>query len=562
MADTHNAQFAATLAGAFADLGMAGVCISPGSRSTPLALAFAGSAIPAWIHHDERSAGFFALGLAKHTGLPVGLVCTSGTAAVEYHPAVVEASQANVPLIVMTADRPPELRDVGAPQTIDQVKLYGDAVRWFFDAAPPDADAVRTAPSLAARAWASAMEPPAGPVHLNLPFREPLVSAGEPPPSRQAPAPTVVVGRPAIERDAARSIRELIEGRRTLHVVGEIPPDAAEPVATLAARHGGVTLADPRSGLRFGRHAGEVLAAGDMLAAAGMLDREPPQAVVRWGTLPTSKPAWRWLEEHPGVPQAVVGGGSARDPLGTARLIVRSDPRLVAQALDVAPAASAWRDRWMSADAAASQAIDAVLAAEPFPSEPAVAATVARNWRIPGAVFAASSMPIRDLDSFGGRRIDPLRIHANRGANGIDGSISTALGIAASGVPTVALVGDVAALHDVGALATVARLDLPLSIVVVHNDGGGIFTLLPQADPSLVDRAMFERVFGTPHGTDFVAVAGSFGLDASEVGTRPDLVETLGRPGPRLVQVHTDRSRLAPLRRQIVTAVRQAIGGP
>lgn len=552
-----NAAFSAALVAALADLGMEHVCLSPGSRSAPLAVAFAEHArIRTWVHHDERSAGFFAIGLARCTDRPVALLCTSGTAATEYHPAVTEAAASRVPLLVLTADRPPELRDVGAPQAIDQIKLYGDAVKWFHHGAPPDETAVGHAPHLAAHAWGAARELPAGPVHVNLPFREPLADGPHSVASQQS---TPAVRLPAAYPHAAdvAAVAAELSGRRPLFVVGSADSIAARAIHELALALDAPVFADPQSGLRAGVHEAVIVPA-DPLAAAGALDRLTPDVVVRWGSLPTSKAQWSWLEHHPQVPQILVDPGGHRDPLGSTNLVLRTGLGETAQALGAAaPAAQPWLAAWHRAAKAAEDVIAAALAAEPFPNEPAIARTVFAAAPAGSALFCASSMPIRDVDAFATSRVGGLEVYANRGANGIDGSIATAAGIAATGTPTTALVGDVAALHDIGSLATVQRLGLPLTIVVVHNDGGGIFGLLPHADPALVDPTIYEQVFGTPHGTDFVAVAEAFGMVATAVSSQSELLAAVADAGrtPALLQLHTDRDRIAGLRRDLIAEI-------
>lgn len=558
-----NSAFARALVASLRALGLRDVCLSPGSRNTPLTLAFAEDPeIRHWVHVDERSAGFFAVGLARTSGRPVALVSTSGTAAAEYHPAIVEARQSRVPILVLTADRPPELQDVGAPQAIDQVKLYGDSVKWYHGASPPDADSVRFVPGLAAHAWGEAIESPAGPVHLNLPFREPLAAAGSGAASGPVASPPMVhVGNRVPQRDVVEQLRASLAGRRALFAVGALPhPGDARAVDRLAASVGAVVCADIQSGLRFGAADSAVLGYADPLVDAGALDLETPEVVLRWGSLPTSKPLWRWLEDHPEVPQLLIDPGAHRDPLSTAHTVVRCDVGSTAEALMGAAAApETWAAGWKQYDERAQAALALVLAEEPFPNEPAIAALVAEHAPPGTALFAGSSMPIRDLDSFGGLHRTPRHVVANRGANGIDGSIATALGMAADR-PCVALIGDVAALHDVGSLTAVARFGLPLTIVVVHNDGGGIFHLLPQADPSRVPAELFETVYGTPHGTNLPAVAASLGLGASRAETPEELIEQLALPQPRLIEVRTDRHHIAPLRRRIRSAVRNALG--
>ena len=573
--DDLNLAFTRSLADALATLGLRHVCISPGSRNTPLIVAFAEHPdIRDWSHHDERNAGFFALGLAKASGTPVALVCTSGTAAAEYLPAVVEAHHARVPLLVLTADRPPELRDVGAPQAIDQVKLYGDAVKWYHGAGSPDVSQVRHAPSLAAHAWAEAAEAPAGPVHLDLAFREPLAprhrgagdSAGDSAGDMEGAAvpPRIELPMRHPSPTALADLAAELSGRRTLFVVGEIPGSATGPVATLAATAGAVVFADPQSGLRSGQVEAAVVATADLLTAAGALDRNPPEIIVRWGPIPTSKSVWRWLEDHPDVPQVVVDPGGHRDPLHSAQVMMRTDVGSTASALPwlVEPADEDWAAGWRRTDDLAAAALTTALGSEPFPNEPAVARTVMAAAPTGSLLFVGSSMPIRDIDAFGSPRPTTITILANRGASGIDGTISTALGAtAAEGRPGIVLIGDVAALHDLSALADAVRLRIPLTIVVVHNDGGGIFGLLDQADPERLDAELFERHIGTPHGVDLVAVAEAVGMEAARTATVEELASLVGAgEGPRLVEIRTDRSELAPRRHRLADAVAASLG--
>ncbi len=558
----HNAQFSAALIGALAALGLRDVCISPGSRNTPLTAACVEADLRTWVHHDERSAAFFAVGLAHGSARPVALVCTSGTAAAEYHPAVVEALQSRAPLLVLTADRPPELRDVGAPQAIDQVKLYGSHVKWFHQGAPPDAASVAGASNLAAHAWGEAIESPSGPVHLNLPFRDPLVPEARSdtaPPA--ATAPRVATGPRTPDASTVTELERMLSDRKVLIVAGALPDTvAADAVDALAAATGAIVFADPQSGLRWGRRTATVVAAADLIAAGGVLDADPPEVIVRFGGLPTSKPVWSWIERHPELPSALIDPGGHRDPLGTARLVVRCDVGATAAAIEPHAGPAEWAERWRRREANAQSAIGTELAATPFPSEPAIARRVVASVPEEALLFAGSSLPIRQLDAFGGARTSPMRVIANRGANGIDGSISTPLGMAATGRPTVGLVGDVAALHDLGALATMARLALPLTLVVVHNDGGGIFELLPQADPARFDPAVFESHIATPHGTDFTGVAAAMGLPAMKVEDADELSELVSAGGgPLLVQVSTSRTDLADLHERLRRSVRSAV---
>jgi 2-succinyl-5-enolpyruvyl-6-hydroxy-3-cyclohexene-1-carboxylate synthase len=561
----RNYAFVVPLVRALAAAGVAHACVTPGSRSTPLALSLAEEpGITDWPHHDERSSGFFALGIGRATLFPAVAVCTSGTAAAEFLPAVTEARHGRVPLIVITADRPADLQGVGAPQTIDQAAIYGAAVKWSCDLEPPAPGeaAAGLAAALAARLVAGALEMPPGPVHLNLRFREPLVPTGPVPPAGALP-PVVLAGRPAPSPTAVSRLAALVAGRRGLLVCGpQDDPALPAAAAACAAACGFPLVADPLSGVRAGTHdLSRVMAAADPLAGAGWLRRASPEVVVRVGALPTSKPLWQWLGEHPEVPQVLIDPAGWRDPGASLSLVIRADPAATLEALAAAgphPAPAAWQEEWRRADRAAAGAIDRILAETPFPNEPEVARLLAEALPPGGLLAVASSMPIRDLDAFFPARPAPLRIIGNRGAAGIDGFLSTGLGAAAaSGAPACLLSGDLSALHDLTALGTAARLGIRADIVVLHNDGGAIFHFLPQA----AFPAHFERHWGTPHGLDFVAAAKAFGVDARRIAERADLAATLAAPGPgpRLLEVRTQRAANFDLHRRLRRAVDEAL---
>ncbi|MGA9597411.1 MAG: 2-succinyl-5-enolpyruvyl-6-hydroxy-3-cyclohexene-1-carboxylic-acid synthase [Acidimicrobiia bacterium] len=559
----HNRGFAFALASALADLGIDHVCISPGSRNTPLIAGFAAEPrIKKWVILDERSAGFFALGLARATGVPVALACTSGTAAVEYHPAVVEAGLGDVPLLVLTADRPEELRGRGAPQTIDQISLYGTAVRMFADALAPDEDTAAGAPTdIAIDIWAHATAVPPGPVHLNLPFREPLLARDEPVTATVTPLlPPATEEPPDLAGIAGR-----LEGKRGVIVAGRSNDvDFATACSTLAAALGFPVFADPLSGLRFGAHdLTNVLGYGDRLAAAGALDELAPEVVLRFGPVPTSKPIWQWLEDHPDVDQILIDTQS-RDATDSASTVLEIEPTIVAAALGAAVGRRSpvdWLEAWRSLDTRVAQRVDDQVTAAAFPNEPAVARAVAAAAPPHSAITLGSSMPIRDVDAFGGKSDRQLRVFGNRGANGIDGLVSTALGAAAAGLNSVVLLGDVALFHDLNALGTACQLGLPITIVVVNNNGGGIFHFLPQNDPAVLDPAVFETFLATPHGTDFPDLATAFGIESHDVTEASELGSLIAivPSAPRLIQVSTDRTANVELHRRITRAVRELI---
>ncbi len=543
--------------------GLEHACTSPGSRNTPLLLSLAREpGIRCWSHLDERCAGFFALGAAKASGRPVAMTCTSGTAAANLAPAVIEAFHARVPLIVLTADRPPELREVGAGQTIDQLKLYGDAVKWFFELGVHDATPERLTwiRALACRVYWTALDGRPGPVHLNVPLREPLVLGDEPLPPDQTARPD---GRPRVLRALAEpappgTLPEL--PARGVVVAGRIEQDPRLPAtaAEFAERVGYPLLADPLSGARHGPAAiahYDVLLRDPQFAASAR-----PQLVIRIGDLPTSKPLRTWLAALGDAEQIALDPMSTwHDPAAALSGVDRSDP---ARVLDTwgpeTPADPDWLALWRGADDAAAHTIAEALG--DTLSEPLVARSLG-EWLPPEAtLFVASSMPIRDVELFlGAHELAPL-VLSNRGANGIDGTVSTAFGVAAASEgPVVLLVGDVALAHDIGGLLAARRLELALTIVLLNNDGGGIFHFLPVAG----EGEAFEEHVATPHGLDFAHAAALYACGYTRAETLEDLrlaVEgSLPGTGTTIIEISTDREQNLALHRRVADAVLQAL---
>ncbi|HET7651969.1 MAG TPA: 2-succinyl-5-enolpyruvyl-6-hydroxy-3-cyclohexene-1-carboxylic-acid synthase [Acidimicrobiales bacterium] len=535
---TLQATFAATLVDEWVRCGVTDAVVAPGSRSTPLLLALSScAAIRLHVFLDERSAAFFALGVGMATGRPAVVVTTSGTAAVELHPAVVEASYARVPLLAVTADRPWELRDVGAPQTVDQSGLFGRAVRWFADPGVPDASSSSAWRSLAARAVAEAVRG-RGPVHLNLPFRDPLVAVPGPlPPGRHDGAPWHGVAHPRSGTGSGAETAPLPvpEAARAVVVAGRGASELGDVVGW-AAERGWPVLADPLSGCRV--QAPNVIAAFDGLLRAGRFAAGvAPDVVVRVGAPPASKVLAQWLASLSCPQLAVSPPGTWPDPERTATDVLPALPGVDVDAVD-----AGWLARWRAADDAAQRAIDEVLAARAGLTEPAVARTVVDALPDGARLVVSSSMPVRDVEWFSRPR-DGITVHANRGANGIDGIVSTALGVAAgSHDPTVALLGDLAFLHDSGGLLWARDRDVDCTFVVVDNDGGGIFSFLPQAAADAVAPATFERLFGTPHGIDVAELARAHALDvADDVAAA---VRDAAGAGVRVVVVRTGDRRI------------------
>lgn len=565
------ATFCAALVDEWVRCGVTDAVVCPGSRSTPMALALASDErIAVHVHHDERAGGFVALGLGLASGRPALVLTTSGTAAVELHPSVVEAHQASVPMIVLTADRPPELHHVGAPQTVDQVRLYGGAVRWFAEPGVPAPTAAGTWRSLAARSVAEATTGVAGPgpVHLNLAFREPLVgTAGELPPGRPDGAPwhTTTGKRSAVDRLGTARLEELLDADRGVIIAGAGSGDPAVVLA-LAAATGWPVLADPRSGCR-------TTASGVVAAFDAIVRHEPtaaalaPDVVLRLGAPPASKVLGQWVAGSGAVEVAVDEHGRWFDATHQAAHVLHADPAAACQALVHLVGGrsnEAWTAAWAAAEAAAQSALDAVLAGHLEPTEPGIARTVASALPEGSTLVVSSSMPVRDVEWFAAPR-DGLRVLSNRGANGIDGVVSTGVGAAlaarGSGLPTVVLIGDVAFLHDSNALLGLADRGVDLTIVVVDNDGGGIFSFLPQGQALGPDR--FEQLFGTPHGVDLSVLAAAHGLMTVEPATGADIADavlaSIGAGGARLVQIRTDRVSNVEVHDELHAAVAEAL---
>jgi 2-succinyl-5-enolpyruvyl-6-hydroxy-3-cyclohexene-1-carboxylate synthase len=579
--DTTNANtaLASALVEELAQGGVRLAVVSPGSRSTPLALAlWRQPEIEVSVILDERSAAFFALGAAQAGGVPVALLCTSGTAAANYHPAICEADESGVPLVVLTADRPPELRGIGAGQTIDQVKLYGSSVRWFCEVGThaADDDGLLHYRSVACRALAASKgEPRPGPVHLNLPWREPLapvavdgaVTAADPlalkgRESRPLTAVTSIDLEPSpfLLDEMAGHIGDAIAG---VIVAGrQLDPELREPLAHLARASGFPILAEPTSQLRCGPHdRSRVVSTYDLLLRNEHFARSVvPDLVLRFGEMPTSKPLRTWLAGS-GADQIVVdplGGWS--EPTNRAAAVLRADPTELASGWAVRvekEERGEEPERWLEAERLARTAIDEHLGAGTL-SEPGLQLALGSAYRDGDLVYTASSMPIRDQEAFLPPSDADALFLCNRGANGIDGLISSGIGAArASGRPTTILTGDLGLLHDIGGLAALRDVETPVRVVVVNNDGGAIFGFLPQAKAMKTDE--FEALLGTPRKVDVAAAAALFGLPSVKLPTLEQLPDAL-RNGTSLIELEVDRRVNVEVHHRLAGAVAAAIG--
>jgi 2-succinyl-5-enolpyruvyl-6-hydroxy-3-cyclohexene-1-carboxylate synthase len=580
--DPTNANTA--LASAFAEElargGLRLAVVSPGSRSTPLAVAlWRQPEIEVKVIVDERSAGFFALGAAQAGREPVALLCTSGTALVNYHPAVVEADESGIPLVVLSADRPPELRGIGAGQTIDQIKSFGSSVRWFCEVGTHKADdsGLLHYRSVACRALAAARgETRPGPVHLNLPWREPLA----PVPVEGAVTATDELalkgreGRPLtavtrIDLEPSAFLLDEVAGHIGNALAGvivagrQLDPELREPLAHLARVAGFPVLADPTSQLRCGPHdRSHVVAAYDLLLREEHFARSVvPDLILRFGEMPTSKPLRAWIEASGAEEIAIDPYGGWNEPTNRAAAVLRADPAELAAGWAARLEGQEGRgrplpDRWVDAERAAQAALDESLSDAGL-SEPSLHRALGAAHRDGDLVYTSSSMPIRDQEAFLPASGTDVAFLSNRGANGIDGLISSGIGAAqAGGRPTTIVSGDLGLLHDIGGLAALREVETPVRIVVIDNDGGGIFHFLPQE--SALGSDEFEVLLGTPRGVDVAKAAALFDLPHRRLESLADLPHAMAAD-TCLIEVKTDRHTNVEAHRSLVAAVRAAI---
>jgi 2-succinyl-5-enolpyruvyl-6-hydroxy-3-cyclohexene-1-carboxylate synthase len=574
----RNTALASAFVEELARCGLRHAVLSPGSRSTPLAVALWRQAeIDVTVILDERSAAFFALGAAQASGAPVAILCTSGTAAANFHPAVCEADHSAVPLIALTADRPPELRGVGAGQAIDQLKLFGASVRWFCEVGTHEADddGLLHYRATACRAVAAARgEPRPGPVHLNLPWREPLapiavtgaVTATDPlalegRDERPLTAVTSYDIEPSefLLDEVTKHIAEAISG---VIIAGrQLDPELREPLAHLARVSGFPILAEPTSQMRCGPHdRSHVISAYDLLLRDDRFrTRAVPDLVLRFGEMPTSKPLRAWLAGS-GADQIVIDPhGGWHEPTRRAAALLRADPTELAAGW-AARLGSEERESpglWLDAERAAREAIERELSGLPAPTEPGLQVALGAIHGDGDIVYTASSMPIRDQEAFLPAADGDALYLCNRGANGIDGLVSAGIGAAhATGRPTTVVTGDLGLLHDIGGLAALRDASPPVRIVVIDNNGGGIFHFLPQE--SALEANEFEALLSTPRGVDVAKVAALFGLPHHRIESLKQLPSALAA-GTGLIEVPVDRRANVELHRRLAECVAAAI---
>ncbi|MEW6411455.1 MAG: 2-succinyl-5-enolpyruvyl-6-hydroxy-3-cyclohexene-1-carboxylic-acid synthase [Candidatus Zixiibacteriota bacterium] len=555
--------------------------LSPGSRCTPLTAAIArrGDAC-AVTHFDERGAAFFALGLARATGKPAALICTSGTAAANYYPAVVEAAMDMVPMVILTADRPPELRGTGANQTIDQIDLYGKYVRFHHDLPCPD---LKESPARLLEIIDTAIEKtlhsPRGPVHLNCPYREPLAPTGKPKDFTDhlsgleswinsgspftAPQPSIAASS---EYDL-QQILSLIEDSETgLILAGKLVSDAERrSTLELSDKLGWPIFADPRSGLRLGSNHDNLIAYFDQLLLDNAFISMNTEVILHFGGVMTSKRLNQYLSDRgPRNYIHIADHPFRHDPNHVVTHRIQADINAACSGLasTLKPKTAGDLARQLrKANALVHTTIDKIVTNDSNLTEFAVARLISQNIAPDSALFLGSSMPIRDMEMYGDPHGHPVYVIANRGASGIDGGIATIAGcVTGMERPGTIIIGDLAFLHDLNSLALVKQSKQPLTIVVLNNNGGGIFSFLPVRECGDI----FEKYFATPHGFSFKAAANMFDLDHHQPLTPKEFNETYvaaQRGAGSIIEIKTDREQNYQAHTKLQNEIRNALGG-
>lgn len=548
-------EYLAAFIDGLAKFGVNEVVISPGSRSTPLAMLFAEHPnIQVYMNIDERSAAFFALGLAKASKQPVAVLCTSGTAAANYYPAVVEANLSRVPLIVLTADRPPELRDVGAPQAIDQINLYGNHVRWFREMALPEQgdSAKKYVRSQAARAVSVASGVLPGPVHLNFPLREPLLPRLEPVPFDQSEHCHSVVPKTNfhVSEETINAVSNLCKKARKGLIVCGVMDDSefSAAVVELADRLGYPVLADPLSQLRSMSDASDLImdSYDAILRAEAAKTALEPDVVIHFGGMPVSKSLSLFFKGLPRVQHIFVdGNGGWRDPNYLSPEMIYCSETIFCKKLSgfKYEKNETWINRWKQVNALAKNAIWSYVDTIEELDEGKAVSLFSELLPPESAVFIGNSMPIRDMDTFFHVNQKNIRLLGNRGANGIDGVVSSAIGGAVHCQPLFLLIGDLSFFHDMNGLLAARLHKININIILLNNDGGGIFSHLQQAEAG----THFELLFGTPTGLNFEYAAHLYGAQYSKVFSWEDLrvamLDAVQTEGINIIEIPTDRDK-------------------
>lgn len=568
--------YVANLVDELVSSGVDKVVISPGSRSTPLAILMAEHPkLTYYINIDERSAGFFALGLAKSQRKPVALLCTSGTAAANYYPAIVEAHYSRVPLLVLTADRPHELRDVGAPQAIDQLHMYGSYAKWFVDLAIPEdhPGMFRYVRTVASRAVGTAITNPAGVVHLNFPFREPLVPNTNLPDlwSKQDNRSSylhIPTTSSVLSEDEMDNIANLVQDTQNgLIICGEYNDrEFIENVQLLSKHLKFPVLADPLSQLRAGVHnkLGIITSYDTVLKNTELVEVLKPNVVLRFGAMPVSKPLMLLLKNNPDITQIVIDqAGGYRDPTLNASHLIACDENVFCQNMRNKvnrKQSSHFYDSWIKCNDTYGEMIDYKLGQMTEMFEGKIVRELQQLLPDRSTLFVGNSMPIRDVDTFFGHTKKDITIYANRGASGIDGIVSTALGASVDATKsTFLLIGDLSFYHDLNGLLAAKMNNLDLTILLINNDGGGIFSFLPQSN----EEKHFETLYGTPIGLDFSKVVDMYNGDYEKVESweefRTYFATIESKKGLKVIEIPTDRKNRVKVHRELLDHVSQEI---
>lgn len=570
--------YAASFVDELTKAGVRDAVISPGSRSTPMAMLMAEHPdINIHVLIDERSAGFFALGMAKVQQRPVVLLCTSGTAAVNYYPAVVEAFYSRVPLLVLTADRPHELRDVGAPQAIDQLHLFGRYAKWFADMAIPEhtAELLHYGRTMAARAAGKAISSPSGPVHLNFPFREPLVPDLESEDlwtslNSRPKQVHVTAGFSVIDVSEVQRLADLMsEEKKGLIICGELrDPDFAQAAVNLSSVLKYPILADPLSNLRTGSHdQSSVIECYDAFMKDEYITEQlKPEVIIRFGAMPVSKPLFLFLKKTADIRQIVVDGqGGWREPtLMAAEMIECRESWLCKELIKQIKTRedADWLHSWQKVNLISRELAGSAEDKGGDLFEGNVFRELQHALPQKCQLIAGNSMPIRDLDNYFLNTEKDIKVFANRGANGIDGIVSTALGMSAGAgtdYPTFLVIGDLSFYHDMNGLLAAKMHKLNLTIILVNNDGGGIFSFLPQSK----EEKHFETLFGTPSGLDFKHAAdlydAAYTLPATWEEFRAAVSDAVIKKGLNIIEVRTNRQTRVSIHRELMNRVSQEI---
>ena len=557
------ATFCATIVDEWVRLGVAHAVVSPGSRSTPMAIALSSNPkIALHVFHDERSASFAALGIGLQSGVPAVLLCTSGTAAAQFFAAVIEANYAHVPMLVCTADRPPELQGVGAPQTINQTNLYGNFVRKFIDVGVADDTKASKWRTVARDAFSATVGVNRGPCHVNFPFREPLVGVAETLPAADSHSP-VRMGADVATASERKKLSLALRSERGLIIAGN-GIDQPRFILDLASKLNWPVIADSRSNCRVApesSHGAAVVTCADvMMRHQPTAESLKPTVVIRVGDPPVSKVVNQWLARCGAEQIAVTQQPTLIDPdkIVTTHIVGSFNELFMEMSRGTqAKPESGWIGEWKQCERYARTALDALFSESSQMTEPLCAVTVSESLEPGSNLVVSSSMPVRDLEWFAPAR-DGVRVFSNRGVNGIDGVVSTAVGVALSSKsPTALLIGDIAMLHDSNGLLNLIRRDVQMKIIVVDNEGGGIFSFLPQAES--LGGSQFEQLFGTPHSVDFESLAKTHGIPFAWATTTDELRRELGNAGTSIIGVRTDRKLNVDHHNALYAAVAEAL---